>query len=87
MDLAGKSPGRPRLINMYGTTETTVHASIERSPLPMWTGAVSPIGAPLAQLRRFLCWMGGCVRCRPGWSGSCMWPVAAWRVGMWAGPG
>ena len=34
-----------------------------------------------------LCWMGGCVRCRSGWWGSCMWPVLGWRVGMWAGRG
>ena len=37
-------------------------------------GAVGASGA-------FLCWMGGCVRCRPGWWGSCMWPVPGWRVG------
>ena len=28
-----------------------------------------------------MCWMGGCGRCRPGWSVSCMWPVAG--VGVW----
>ena len=36
---------------------------------------------------RCLCWMGGCGRCRPVWSGSCMWPVPGWGVGMWGGPG
>ena len=30
-----------------------------------------------------MCWMGGCGRCRRGWSVSCMWPVAGWGVGMW----
>ena len=37
--------------------------------------------------RRCLCWMGGCGRCRPGWSVSCMWPVPRWGVGIGAGPG
>ena len=27
---------------------------------------------------RCLCWMGGCVRCRRVWWGSCMWPVRGW---------
>ena len=30
--------------------------------------------------RRCLCWTGGCGRCPPGWSGSCMWPAAG---GVW----
>ena len=47
---------------------------------------VVPIGAPVPG-RRCSCWMGGCGRCRPGWSVSCMWPVAAWALGMCAGPG
>ena len=37
--------------------------------------------------RRCLCWMGGCGRCRRGWSVSCMWPARGWRAGMWAGAG
>ena len=79
--------GLPRLINMYGTTETTVHASfreivggdVDRSRQPYW-GAAGAISA-------FLCWMGGCGRCRPGWSVSCMWPVPGRGMGMWAGRG
>src|SRR5215204_3977512 len=37
----------------------------------------------------FLCWMAGCVRCRRGWWGSCMWPVAGSRFGAcpFGGPG
>nr|WP_304441401.1 non-ribosomal peptide synthetase [Mycobacterium sp. 852014-52450_SCH5900713] len=43
-------PGRPRLINMYGTTETTVHASFRE--IVAWDAgsAGSPIGIPLAHL-------------------------------------
>ena len=37
--------------------------------------------------RRCSCWTGGCARCRPGWSVSCMWPAAASGLGMCAGPG
>ena len=33
-----------------------------------------PIGCAGGGVRRSLCWTGGCGRCRPGWSGSCMWP-------------
>src|SRR5580704_12604813 len=34
-----------------------------------------------------LCWMGGCVRCRPGWPVSCMSRGRSWRVVMRAGRG
>ncbi|MHA7702014.1 amino acid adenylation domain-containing protein [Mycobacterium sp. ML4] len=40
-------PQAPRLINMYGITETTVHASYRRILEPDATGATSPIGVPL----------------------------------------
>ena len=70
-------PGSPRLINMYGITETTVHASWREIVAGDAASSVSPIGVPLAILG-FLCWMGGCVRCRPGWWGSCMWPAPGW---------
>ena len=30
-----------------------------------------------------MCWMGGCGRCRPGWSVSCMWPVRGVGCGYW----
>ncbi|MCV7347678.1 non-ribosomal peptide synthetase, partial [Mycolicibacterium rhodesiae] len=47
-------PGSPRMINMYGITETTVHASF-REVLPADTdNAVSPIGRPLANLGFFV---------------------------------
>ena len=82
-----KHPGSPRLINMYGITETTVHASFReivgrrrRQRRQPDRGAVGPSG--------FLCarWVvaagaGGCGRA------SCMWPVPGWPTAMWAGRG
>ncbi|WP_156737791.1 amino acid adenylation domain-containing protein, partial [Mycobacterium scrofulaceum] len=47
-------PGRPRLINMYGTTETTVHASLREIVDGDVDGAASPIGIPLAHLAFFV---------------------------------
>ena len=41
-------PGSPRLINMYGTTETTVHASFREIVDGEVDSAASPIGVPLA---------------------------------------
>ena len=43
-------PGSPRLINMYGITETTVHASFREIFAEDANGTVSPIGVPLAHL-------------------------------------
>ncbi len=43
-------PGRPRIVNMYGTTETTVHASFREIVLGDVDGGGSPIGIPLAHL-------------------------------------
>ncbi|WP_156656006.1 non-ribosomal peptide synthetase, partial [Mycobacterium sp. 852002-51971_SCH5477799-a] len=47
-------PGSPRLLNLYGTTETTVHASFrEIAPGDVYSAA-SPIGVPLARLGFFV---------------------------------
>ncbi|WP_156766300.1 AMP-binding protein, partial [Mycobacterium sp. E342] len=46
--------GSPRLINMYGTTETTVHASIREIVTGDVGNTVSPIGVPLAHLGFFV---------------------------------
>ena len=43
-----RHPGPPRLINMYGITETTVHASFREIVAADVESAVSPIGVPLA---------------------------------------
>ena len=52
-------PGLPRMINMYGITETTVHASFREIVDATSTTRASPIGVPLAHLgllraRRFV---------------------------------
>ncbi|WP_254849238.1 amino acid adenylation domain-containing protein, partial [Mycobacterium sp. GA-1841] len=46
--------GAPRLINMYGITETTVHASIREITTADLDDTVSPIGVPLADLAFFV---------------------------------
>ena len=47
-------PGSPRLINMYGITETTVHASFREIVAGDVDSTVSPIGVPLAHLGFFV---------------------------------
>ena len=47
-------PGSPRLINMYGITETTVHASFREIVGGDVDSAMSPIGVPLAHLGFFV---------------------------------
>jgi glycopeptidolipid biosynthesis protein len=61
-------PGPPRLINMYGITETTVHASFREIVDSDVESTVSPIGVPLAHLGFFVL---------DGW----LRPVAAGVVG------
>ena len=46
--------GLPRLINMYGITETTVHASLGVIDDVDTAGNASPIGVPLAHLALFV---------------------------------
>ena len=47
-------PGLPRMINMYGTTETTVHASFREIVDGDADSNASPIGVPLAHLAFFV---------------------------------
>jgi amino acid adenylation domain-containing protein/non-ribosomal peptide synthase protein (TIGR01720 family) len=47
-------PGLPRLLNLYGTTETTVHASFREIVDADAHSPVSPIGVPLAHLGFFV---------------------------------
>jgi glycopeptidolipid biosynthesis protein len=47
-------PGLPRMINMYGITETTVHASFREIVGGDVDQNVSPIGVPLAHLAFFV---------------------------------
>ncbi|WP_194852994.1 amino acid adenylation domain-containing protein, partial [Nocardia sp. SYP-A9097] len=50
----GRYSDAPRLINMYGTTETTVHASFRDLDESDANGSVSPIGVPLSNLAFFV---------------------------------
>src|SRR6185437_884440 len=43
-------PGLPRMLNMYGITETTVHASFREIADGDADSTASPIGVPLAHL-------------------------------------
>ncbi|WP_142383151.1 AMP-binding protein, partial [Mycobacterium intracellulare] len=47
-------PGLPRMINMYGITETTVHASFREILRGDVDNNVSPIGVPLGNLAFFV---------------------------------
>ncbi len=47
-------PGLPRMHNMYGITETTVHASLREIVEGDLTNGASPIGVPLAHLAFFV---------------------------------
>ena len=45
---------------------------------------MAPIGAAVAGAA-YLCWMGGCGRCRRVWSVSCMSPAPGWGAGIGVG--
>ncbi|GFG73614.1 hypothetical protein MBOT_09790 [Mycobacterium botniense] len=79
-------PGSPRLLNLYGITETTVHASFREIGGGDVDSAVSPIGCRW-RIWVFSCSMGGCGRCRWVWWGNCMWPAKASLSGMSGGRG
>ncbi len=49
-----RHPGLPRMVNMYGITETTVHASFREIVDADIDSNVSPIGIPLAHLGFFV---------------------------------
>jgi amino acid adenylation domain-containing protein/non-ribosomal peptide synthase protein (TIGR01720 family) len=49
-----RHPGWPRMINMYGITETTVHASFREISSSDVDTSISPIGIPLAHLGFFV---------------------------------
>ena len=49
-----RHPGSPRLINMYGITETTVHVTFREITAADTDVAVSPVGVPLRHLSAFV---------------------------------
>ncbi|EUA24518.1 AMP-binding enzyme family protein [Mycobacterium xenopi 3993] len=78
-------PGAPRLVNMYGTTETTVHASFREVVNSDVDSNASPIGVPLAHLGFFV--LDGWLRPVPaGVVGSCISPAPGWGAGTGGAP-
>ena len=73
------APGRV-MVNAYGPTETTMCVAIS-APLSGGIGAAVPIGSPVAGAALFVLDRVVACRCRPGWSGSCMWPATVSGVG------
>ena len=79
-------PGLPRLINMYGTTETTVHASFREIVDGDVDSTASPIGVPLAHLGFFV--LDGWLRPVPAGVVGELYVAGPGRgMGMWAGRG
>src|SRR5579884_4061861 len=78
--------GSSRLINMYGTTETTVHASFREITAADVAGTASPVGVPLANLAFFV--LDGWLRPVPvGVAGELYVAGAGVGVGYWRRPG
>ncbi|HEX9944536.1 MAG TPA: amino acid adenylation domain-containing protein, partial [Thermoanaerobaculia bacterium] len=52
-------PGRPRLANMYGITETTVHVTFRPvEPEDAWSGSASAVGRPIPDLSAHVLGLG-----------------------------
>ena len=78
-------PGSPRLINMYGITETTVHASFRRSVRRRCRQHGQPDRGAVGPSRRCLCSMGWLRPVPAGVVGELYVAGPAWRMDMWAG--
>ena len=78
-------PGSPRLINMYGITETTVHASFREIVAGDVEGHGSPIGVPLAHLGFFV--LDGWLRAVPAGVVGELYVAGAGVGGGVSGPG
>ncbi|WP_156623811.1 non-ribosomal peptide synthetase, partial [Mycobacterium sp. 852002-40037_SCH5390672] len=79
-------PGLPRLINMYGITETTVHASFREIVAADADTVASPIGMPLAHLAFFV--LDGWLRAVPvGVVGELYVAGSGVGLGYWRRPG
>ena len=79
-------PDLPRLLNLYGTTETTVHASFREILDGDVDSTASPIGVPLAHLGFFVLdgWLGAVPA---GVVGELYVAGAGVGVGYWRRPG
>ncbi|WP_082978792.1 non-ribosomal peptide synthetase [Mycobacterium sp. 1081908.1] len=79
-------PESPRLLNLYGTTETTVHASFREILPEDVDGSASPIGVPLGQYAFFV--LDGWMRQVPaGVVGELYVAGGAAGCGYWRRPG
>ncbi|KQH77025.1 hypothetical protein AO501_11190 [Mycobacterium gordonae] len=75
-------PRSPRLLNLYGTTETTVHASVREIVASDVDAGDSPIGVPLSHLGFFV--LDGWLRpVPPGVVGELYVAGSAVGVGYW----
>jgi non-ribosomal peptide synthetase component F len=71
----------PRLVNMYGITETTVHVTYRPlTEADVAGGSGSPIGVR-SPTCGCTCWTRGGGRCRSGCRASCTWAARGWRAG------
>ncbi|ORW26768.1 hypothetical protein AWB91_04680 [Mycobacterium paraense] len=79
-------PGSPRLLNLYGTTETTVHASFREILPDDVERSASPIGVPLGQYAFFVLdsWMQAVP---PGVVGELYVAGGGAGCGYWRRPG
>ena len=79
-------PGSPRLLNLYGTTETTVHASFREIFPDDLDSPASPIGVPLAKYAFFVldAWMQPVP---PGVVGELYVAGGGAGLGYWQRPG
>ncbi len=81
-----RHPAMPRLLNLYGTTETTVHASVREIGAADADCPSSPVGRPLAHLGFFV--LDGWLRPVPaGVVGELYVAGPALGVGYWRRPG
>ena len=76
---------KPKLINMYGITETTVHVTyrpISSADLESVTGSV--IGKPIPDLKIYLLDKNKALVPDPAFRGKFMWVAPAWQKVIWA---
>ena len=79
---------RPRLVNMYGITETTVHVTyrpIDAAPTSS-AGAGSVIGVPIPDLRDLRARRATASRCRSACPARSTSAAPAWRGAISTGP-
>ncbi|WP_328359235.1 amino acid adenylation domain-containing protein [Mycobacterium sp. NBC_00419] len=79
-------PGTPRLLNLYGTTETTVHASFREIFAEDTANLASPIGVPMEHLAFFVldAWLRPVA---PGVVGDLYVAGSGAGLGYWKRPG